>query len=26
LRKLLREELGVEPVAETQKIYRDLMK
>jgi ATP/maltotriose-dependent transcriptional regulator MalT/DNA-binding SARP family transcriptional activator len=26
LRKLLREELGVEPVAETQKIYRELMK
>lgn len=26
LRKLLREELDVEPVAETQKIYRELMK
>ncbi len=26
LRKLLREELGVEPVAETQKSYRELMK
>jgi DNA-binding SARP family transcriptional activator len=25
LRKLLREELGVEPAAETQKIFRELM-